>query len=380
MGWTPLLSKIRQLPKMATYGIKATMISPTTEEAVKEAAKILRDLVEPSLKPEAAEAISMGVPVESGLVADAIIEFDGTTFILEYKKAGNISSVEQGIKHLLNVTGQEDERFKLLVVPYMSKHGDERCRSANISWLDLSGNAEIAERGIRVSIHGRENLFKTPGRPRNPFAPKSSRIARALLYGGKSEYLQTELVEITHLDKGHVSRIVRSLEADGLIDRSDDGSIRARNREVLLDSWREEYDFSKHSIARGYIATRTGLSLARRICEWFDAEGIRYALTGLPSAWLYTRFSDFRTVTLFIEAPLGNIAQRDLGFVERDSGANTWFVIPKENSVFWETRRIDDLITVHPIQTYLDLKSQPERADDAATEMRRLLVSKFEIG
>lgn len=356
------------------------MMSPTTEDAVKEAAKILKGLVEPSLDTEINEGIALEVPTDSGLTADAIIEFNGTAFIVEYKKAGNLRSVEQGIDRLRSIESQGDERVKLLLVPYMSKHGDERCRSADISWLDLSGNAEIAERGIRVSIHGRRNLFRAPGRPRNPFAPKSSRVARALLYGNQREYLQSELVELTRLDKGHVSRIVRSLEADDLIDRLEDGAIRARDRELLLDSWHEAYDFSKHSIVRGHKAARTGLSLAKSICEWFDQEGMEHALTGLPSAWLYTQFSDFRTVTVFVETPLGAAAQRDLGFTERDSGANTWLVLPKEDSVFWETQRKEGMRTVHPIQAYLDLKSQPERAADAAAELRKLLLRQSENG
>ena len=355
-------------------------MSPTTEDAVREAAKVLSRLVDTSSHAEANERIALEVPTRSGLAADAIIEFDDTTFIIEYKKAGNLRSVKQGIDRLRSVGSQGDKTLKLLVVPYMSKLGDDRCRSEGISWLDLSGNAEISGRGIRVSIHGRKNLFRVPGRPRNPFAPKSSRVARALLYGNKSEYLQSELVEITKLDKGHVSRIIRSLEADALIDRAEDGAIRTRDRELLLDSWREAYNFSKHSVIRGHIAARTGLSLAQSICEWLDLEGIEHALTGLASAWLYTQFSDFRTVTVFRQDPLGAEAQRVLGFTQRDRGANTWLVLPKEKSVFWETQRREGMKTVHPIQAYLDLKSQPERADDAATELRKLVLteSRFE--
>lgn len=356
---------------------KSNMISPTTQEAVNEAARILSELLNRKSSLKTAQTIDLELKEHGGAVLDAFIELNGVTFIVEYKQSGNLRSVEQGINQLQGFGARAGEIVKLLVVPYMTETGQDRCQSAGISWLDLSGNADIIGPGIRISVHGRRNLYKRPGRPRNPFAPKSSRVARMMLYGDRTEYEQSELVEITKLDKGHLSRVIHSLEEGGLINRKPGGAILVSDHGLLLDSWHEAYDFSKHSIIRGHIPARTGLSLARRISDELDQESIEYALTGLASAWLYTRFSNFRTVTVFLASGLSAAMLDEIGFAERESGANTWLVVPNDSSVLWESQVREKMRTVHPIQAYLDLKYQPERAADAAEELKKLALARF---
>lgn len=48
------------------------------------------------------------------------------------------------------------------------------------------------------------------------------------------------------------------LAEDDLIVRDADGAIRAQDLDLLLDAWREDYDFSKHSIHRGHLPARSG--------------------------------------------------------------------------------------------------------------------------
>ena len=50
----------------------------------------------------------------------------------------------------------------------------------------------------------------------------------------------------------------RHQELGNLIERAMDGGIRARDPDLLLDAWREDYDFSKHDIVlKAYPARRT---------------------------------------------------------------------------------------------------------------------------
>jgi len=60
-----------------------------------------------------------------------------------------------------------------------------------------------------------------------------------------------------------------------------------------------------------------------------------------------------------------------LGFREEERGSNVWLVLPRDEDVFRGAGLRDGLRRVSAVQVYLDLKAQPERAEEAAEELRR---------
>lgn len=95
-----------------------------------------------------------------------------------------------------------EDTIPLIVVPYMGDTGWKLCENADISWMDLSGNAWIESGMIHISVLGRENRFKSRGRPANLFAPKSARIARILLVDHGQSYSQQDLARLADVDPG----------------------------------------------------------------------------------------------------------------------------------------------------------------------------------
>lgn len=269
-----------------------------------------------------------------------------------------------------NIKKRQEDFIPLVVVPYMPKSGRDICEESGIAWVDLSGNAKIQAQDLVIKIEGKPNLFKTAGRPANVFAAKSSRIARQLLIHPEESYTQRQLSQATGLDEGFTSRLVRRLEEDGLVVRDESGILRARDHRILLDTWREVYDFSKHDILKGHIPARSGEELLHRIIDVLNREQIEYAATGLSAAWLLTRFIGFRISTIFFpKFPNENLLQ-ELCFRKEERGSNTWLVVPDDQSVFWGAARRNNIWCAHPVQTYLDLKGHPERAAEAAAKIR----------
>ena len=90
-----------------------------------------------------------------------------------------------------------------------------------------------------------------------------------------------------------------------------------------------------------------------------------------------THFARFRLVTVYVGARPSDEWLGSIGFREEPRGANRWVVRPVDDGVFEGSSPVDGLTCVHPLQVYLDLKAQPERAPEAADELRkRLLVGK----
>jgi hypothetical protein len=298
---------------------------------------------------------------------DASIQVGEFRFLAEYRRRGDPGSVAGYLSH----AGQNERENSLLIVPYMLPSGREAGRSERISWLDLSGNARIVAPGIRILVDGKRNRYSRRGRPQNAFAPKSSRVTRWLLMHPGDGFLQKEIAANIDLDEGTTSRVVRRLEADGLLNRSPSGRLRASDPDRLLDAWRHSYQFSIHSVIKGHVPGRSGEERLFKVAEALSNAGQEHAATGLSAAWLYSGFAGFRLATLYVSLPPDPAVLQSIGFREDAKGANLWLVLPAEEGVWLGATERQGVRAVHPIQTYLDLQGHPERSDEAAEQLRR---------
>ena len=309
-------------------------------------------------------------PQKSG--EDLYLQVGKYSFKVEYKSSSAKAPLLIAHTDLLqNLAKKRHKEIPLIVVPYMGDAGRHYCEEHGLSWLDLSGNAHIRASGLFINVEGRPNRFKSAGRPRDVFAPKSSRIARYLLLNPDQGFTQRELSQKNGVDEGHTSRIVRRLEQERLLFRDDSGALRLSDPNELLEAWYDVYDFSQHDITKGHIAARSGDALLYRIADTLTLSAVDYAATGLGAAWLYSRFAKFRLTTFYFRHPPTEAILESLNFRKDERGANTWLVVPKDGGVFYESNIHDGIQCVHPLQVYLDLKGHPERASEAASKLRQ---------
>ena len=341
------------------------MKPPTEQQAVPWVAERLAELLD--FAPS--EAQIRHQPVQTPV--DALIDLGGRTFAVEWKGTGAAAPVAMAAKQVIKYAAHLGKAIvPLVAVPFMGRVGREQCEEAGVGWMDLSGNAQISAPGIRVLVEGKPNQFKRPGRPSSAFAPKSARIARWLLLHPHRPMTQREIAQATDMDEGFTSRIVSKLEEDDLIIRQEDGEIRVRDPNLLLDAWREGYEFSKHRILRGHAPARSGDVLLGQLSDRLREEGLPYAATGLAAAWMMTKFAGFRIVTLYVSEGPGRAVFDRLGVREEAQGSNVWLVFPNDQGVFHGAGDRDGIRCVHPVQAYLDLSDHPERAKEAAQQLR----------
>ncbi len=334
------------------------------------------------------------------------IRVGSRNFVVEPKTSGAVAPVAAAIEQLRKYPSSAEGLIPVVAVPYMGEVGKNLCDKDRINWIDLAGNAHLNAPGLLIHVDGRPNLFKDAGRPLDVFAPKSSRITRSLLANWISAWSPEELgrraglakeidsgpgvrelARSTDLDPGLASRVITRLLADGLIQgmrHKADGrlaAVKASKPGLLLDAWRDQYNFFRHDVLQGNMPVRSAEELLRNLERSLSKAKIRHAATGLGAAWAFTHFAAFRLVTFYVsERPTGFL--RDIGFQAGARGANVWLVVPNDDGVFQETRtprwydpgasdELNDLKCVHPVQIYVDLKHHPERAADAAAELAR---------
>ena len=306
---------------------------------------------------------------------DLVQKIQGYTFIVEWRNTGATALIADAINNIReSVAENSDERtVPVIAVPFMGEAGRELCERAGLSWLDLSGNAHVTAPRLRIQIEGKPNKFKSVGRPKNLFAPKGSRIAREFLMNPGVSLTQRELAERTRLNETWVGRVVRELERENLLTRDKEtNAVRVLNPDLLLDAWRENYKFDKHSITYAFAAQRTGEATMRFVAEGLKNSRLEYAATGLAGAWLLAHFAAFRTVAFYLREFPSPELLKELKITEQSkTGANVWLVVPNDEGVFEGVSVREDIVCAHPVQVYLDLKSQPERAGEAAEAVRR---------
>ncbi|HEX5990551.1 MAG TPA: helix-turn-helix domain-containing protein [Solirubrobacterales bacterium] len=252
--------------------------------------------------------------------------------------------------------------------PHMTPAGIEAAEKSGVGWFDLAGNGHLSLPDFFLHVEGRKPAVRHRGRPSSPFAPRSSRVARALLVEEGRRWTQKELVLLTGLTQPTVSRTLSRLRELGLVRLDEGRSYVVTSPRDLLDAWSEDYDYRRHRIVPIHL-TGAGIGLARQVVEGLRRAGIRCALTGMPAAWLYDRFSQFRLGSCYVDCPPMEAA-RLLDARIDEQGANFHLVGPADTGVFFGGEEVEDLPCVHPVQAYLDLVDLPERAGEAAEHLR----------
>jgi hypothetical protein len=328
-------------------------------EAAHRLPEILTELLgEPGLRLDAPSATDGGVDLIGH-------DEQGHRWVFQVKASsqpGRVADVASRMRDL-----RRDDTIPVLVVPYMTPAGARAAEEAGLGWIDLSGNARIRSDDLYVRVEGHPNQFRSRGRPSSPFAPKSARVTRVLLEDPGRWWRQKELVAATGLDDGSVSRIVRRLDEELLLERRE-RELRPRDPDRLLDAWAQDYRFTHHDVLTCHISG-SGIELARDLALRLGSLDVRHAFTGLPAAWAIDHFARFRLTTVYVEGDPRNAAKR-LELRQSSAGANVQLVGPDDLGVFIGEHPHDGLNCVSSAQVYLDLLHLPERAPEAAEHLR----------
>lgn len=293
----------------------------------------------------------------------------GLTFVVAFASQATVPAVGAAVQGVTQERGSEV--VPLVAVPYMAEVGRAFCRSAGVSWLDLSGNASIEAPNLRILVLGEPNRYKRRGRPANLFAPKAARIARQLLLDPARHHRQADLVRLTRLGSGYVSTVVGGLLEAGLVDYDDERRRYPPVPDQLLETWAGAYRLDGHQRLAGHVAARSGMELFGQVVASLAEEELSFAATGLPAAWLLAPMAMYRLVAVYLRRLPPTSLLSELGFREEPRGANLWFLVSEDDGVFHGAVAIDGVPVVSPVQVWLDLQAMAERSAEAAAELRR---------
>jgi len=271
-----------------------------------------------------------------------------------------------GFVNQLDRTGRKGTL--VLCSPTISPRIAELCRETGIGYLDAAGNCHVQVPGLFIHIEGQPNPYRSRRKAVDPFAMKSSRIARVLLSDVKRGWQVQELAREADMSLGLTSRIKRALLDEAFVELRD-GLLFVREPEPLLDAWRNAYQLPER---QSFYVMDKNQNVESRIAAWSADCGVRYALTAYSGAWRLAPMVRHNMSTIYVEA----LEQTDLapliaevGATAVDSGANLSIWLPHDEYTFYGAQLTKGLTLVSALQMYLDLSQLPGRGEEAAQEI-----------
>ena len=97
----------------------------------------------------------------------------------------------------------------------------ELCQSQGVSYLDEAGNCRLSAPGFFLQVEGKKPLRRVKQTQIDPFAAKSSRIARVLLGSPGRGWLLQELADEAQVSLGLVAKVKRALLEQAFLEQRD---------------------------------------------------------------------------------------------------------------------------------------------------------------
>lgn len=274
-----------------------------------------------------------------------------------------------GLRRLLANEGPVDA----VIVDRIPRGFAEAAEELDISYLDRSGRGRLVAPGfvyVAAPIPGLSGLRLRA--KSSPFAPKASRVVRALLSQPGESWRLSALTSLVDINPGNAHRILASLVEEGLVERDEEDYV-VYDPGSLLEAWAEAYSLPRERVVLPVQDTLD--EEIRRLAEGsedvvvsgeFAAEHLAPHLPS-ESAVLHC---------LTIDAWQQLSGGRDPGFLTPPVARRGQIVLAQADpGVAQFGHRDNGVAFVAPVQAYVDLYRQRDRGREAAEHLRREVLA-----
>jgi hypothetical protein len=249
---------------------------------------------------------------------------------------------------------QAGEMPVLLIAPYLSPRTRELLAGEQISYIDLTGNIRIALRNppVFIETQGSQRSSAGPARGRGIRGAKAGAVARALI-DVRPPYSGAEIARVAGVNEGYASRILDSLEDEGIIERPGRGPIMEVDWEALIRRRAEVVDLLKPTGTYPFVA-RNGPAEVLDQLRSIARKG-SVAATGSFAAARLAPVAAPAMLILYAMEPR-RLAD-GLGLMPVEFGADVILVRPDNEVVFQRAEPDGNLLWAAPSQVAIDCLS-----------------------
>ncbi|HLC40012.1 MAG TPA: type IV toxin-antitoxin system AbiEi family antitoxin [Methylomirabilota bacterium] len=334
-----------------------------------QAAQRLRDLFPRAKEWQEAPNFRIG-----NQTADLFVKFrmgdQEKMLALEVSNLGQPRQIRETIMRLQGVFRAAPESYPVAVSSYISPQSATILRQNGFGYLDLSGNCFLAFDNVLIEKEGKPNLRPSTRPLKSLFAPRATRVVRALLVEPQRAWRLEELARAAGVSLGHAHNVVKRLDALTWVERSESQRLRLAKPDELLRAWRETYNYRVNGLATYFTPERVTRKFMLDIAHQAREHGRRYAFTMYSGASLVAPQVRMPAIDCYFEGE-GDSLARALGLRLGEGEGNVHLLAPYDDGVFYSPIEKGGLLVVSLPQLYVDLYHYERRGREQAEYLRR---------
>ena len=289
---------------------------------------------------------------------------------LKITSLGQPREIREAITRLAEIRRGLPEAYPLAVSQYIGPQSAALLKRNGFGYLDLSGNCYLSFGNVLIQKEGKPNTRPSTRPLKALFAPRATRVVRALLVEPQHVWRLEELAKTADVSLGHAHNVVKRLEQLSWVERGEHQRIQLIRPGDLLDGWVDSYSYRLNRMETYFSPERVTRRLVGDIARAAHAEGRRYAFTLHSGAALVAPNVRLPAIHCYLEGNPEPIALT-LGLRPGEGEGNVYLMTPYDEGVFHAPIAKGGVPVVSLPQLYADLYHYERRGREQAAYLRR---------
>jgi hypothetical protein len=290
------------------------------------------------------------------------------TLLISVRSIGEARMAEMAVTQLRRMQRALPSSYPIFAAPFVSERARSICKEEGIGYIDLAGDAYLQFGPVLIDKEGAGVRAVEQRSLRTLYAPKATRVLRAILQTPSETTRITDLSRRCSMSLSGVFLVVRLLQDKGYIDRGADKRIKVRDPKRLLLDWAQSWSIERSRAARYFSFEKSTDRLIEGISATAKRVKADYAFTGMAGASMVAPFTRYDDVWLYVRDGKDRLIE-GLDLRPVASGANVVLLDPYDEGVFMGAREIGGARVVSDIQLFVDLFTYPARGREQAEQL-----------
>jgi hypothetical protein len=307
--------------------------------------------------------------------ADLLVKFrlgdHEQTMVVDVVSLGQPRQIRAAVTKLSDIRRALPSAYPVAASVYIGPQSARILKDNNLGYLDLSGNCSLAFEHVLIDKEGKRNVRPSTRPLRSLFAPRATRVVRALLAEAGRAWRLEELAKAAEVSLGHSHNVVKRLEDLRWLERDDVQRIHLGKPADLIEAWAESYSYRANEIASYFVSERVTRRVMADLARAAAADNRRYAFTLSAGLSLVAPQARLGVIHAYLEGDPAPIATA-LGLHAAGEADGTLHLLsPYDPGVFHGLLDKAGLKVVCLPQLYADLVRYERRGAEQAEHLRR---------
>jgi len=339
-------------------------------EIRRQAAQRLRELFPRARGWEESTDVRLG-----NQTADLVVRFKlgehEQTMVVDVTPLGQPRQIRAAVTKLADARRALPAAYPVAASVYIGPQSARILKDNNLGFVDLSGNSYLAFEHVLIDRAGKRNVRPSTRPLRSLFAPRATRVVRALLAEPGRAWRLEELGRAAEVSLGHSHNVVKRLEDLRWLERDGAQRIQLTKLADLLEAWVESYTYRSNEMASYFVPERVTRRLMADLARAAVSEGRRYAFTLGAGISLVAPPAKRGAVHCYLDGDPAPIAAA-LGLHPAGEADGALHLLsPYDPGVFYGLLDKAGLKVVCLPQLYADLMHWDRRGPEQAEHLRR---------